>query len=390
MIASSQKPVILLLSRDPGGANTLIPLIDPLKAEGFKVKLYGKDVALHKYRESGYEGQDITAALPVISPDTLEALLQKERASLVLTGTSGDDPIEKQLWEAARKLGIPSAAILDQWMNYGIRFSPYGVSQMAAYRANPVHDHAPDRILVMDDLARNEMLALGFSPDQVTVSGQPYFEWVRRQWAALTPADILAHRTRLGITADETVLTFVSEPLSQILAQSGGSTNLGYTEKSIFRELLSALQQCQPPGENLTLLIKLHPRESANNYQEELQQAPPGLRFLVDQQSSPWEVLAISDALCGMSSMLLIEAFLIGKPVASLQIGLSVPDPFILSNLGVLPSVTVTQDVPPVIQSLLSRQQSERGHNFPAVQQPVAGVLTVIRQMLGKTAPSHS
>ena len=54
---------ILLFSRDPGGANTIIPLHHPLVAQGYDVVLWGKDVALSRYKEAGLPVKDIMSQL---------------------------------------------------------------------------------------------------------------------------------------------------------------------------------------------------------------------------------------------------------------------------------------------------------------------------------------
>jgi len=50
---------ILLFSRDPGGANTIFPLVGPLKKKGYSVLLYGKDIALKIYSDHGLSGLNI-------------------------------------------------------------------------------------------------------------------------------------------------------------------------------------------------------------------------------------------------------------------------------------------------------------------------------------------
>ena len=155
------KSKILLFARDPGGANTVIPLHHPLVSQGYHVLLYGKDTALDKYRNAGLSFADIRERLgDTLIPDWLD-FLGEEKPDLIITGTSAEDPSEKHLWEAARSQGIPSAAILDQWENYGIRFSPYPVSKSHLYEKDPSHPYLPDHILVMDNVAAQAFSDLG-------------------------------------------------------------------------------------------------------------------------------------------------------------------------------------------------------------------------------------
>ena len=105
---------ILLFSRDPGGANTVVPLVPALREKGYSVKLFGKDMALKKYSNAGLEGVDISTLLNKVNPAEVESFLCAEKADFLITGTSASDPVEKYLWKAAEKLNVPSFAILDQ------------------------------------------------------------------------------------------------------------------------------------------------------------------------------------------------------------------------------------------------------------------------------------
>ena len=91
---------IMMLARDPGGANAILALVPALQRQGYEVLLYGKDAALNRYRYFGLEGTDIARALPVVDLEPLRELLEKEQPDFIITGTSGDDFCERFLWES--------------------------------------------------------------------------------------------------------------------------------------------------------------------------------------------------------------------------------------------------------------------------------------------------
>src|SRR5574344_2059702 len=124
---------ILLFSRDPGGANAIISLVDKLK-QSYEVILYGKDSAIHKYEENHLQYIDLSTEIENISLGNLEDFVDRIKPDLIITGTSADDMTEKYLWKVCEKKGIISFAILDQWINYGIRFSKYSVSEIDLYQ----------------------------------------------------------------------------------------------------------------------------------------------------------------------------------------------------------------------------------------------------------------
>src|SRR4030065_819068 len=98
---------ILLFSRDPGGANTIFPLIDPLKESGFLISLYGKDFALNRYKQSGFEGKNIMDEISFITVESLISFLKANSPDFIITGTSENDFTEKYMWKAAEQLHIP-------------------------------------------------------------------------------------------------------------------------------------------------------------------------------------------------------------------------------------------------------------------------------------------
>lgn len=95
---------IFLFSRDPGGANTIIPLVKPLKEKGYEIKLFGKDISLDKYLKAGVSGLNIMDFVKNIELESMEEFLLEERPCFIITGTSVDDFTEKYLWRAGRKI----------------------------------------------------------------------------------------------------------------------------------------------------------------------------------------------------------------------------------------------------------------------------------------------
>lgn len=320
---------ILLFSRDPGGANTIIPLYKSLTQKGYDVLLYGKDFAFKKYKEAGLEGkhicelQDLKNFLLELSPD------------LVITGTSADDYTEKYIWQSCEELNIHSFAILDNWMSYGIRFSKYSsAAEFDEYEKEKDHCYLPSKILLMDEIAKQEAIKEGLPESRLEVTGQPYFETIIQEFNSYTEQSKTKIKENLGLSKTDYIITFASEPISAICERG---KPLGYTEKTIFQELLNQVIKLD---KNITILIKQHPKENPDNYESILKKHEHSkIKLVVDQNTNPREVISISDLVCGMSSIFLIEAVIFKKPVISIQIGLNRENPFILDRIGVLKSI---------------------------------------------------
>ncbi len=378
---------ILLVSRDPGGANTIIPLIRPLENHGFEVDLWGKDTALTKYVAAGLIGKDISQAAQPITELSMEKFLGQIRPQCIITGTSADDPTEKYIWASASKLNIPTFAILDQWVNYGIRFSRYGVAELAEYQKNPTHPYVPYRILVMDDYAKQEMEAIGLPGEKIVVTGQPYFQTMREyqsRWNSQPNASTILQK--LGIPDHHRLIVFASEPIIKTYHESNTTTHYwGYTEHTIFHALHQALQRMLAKAQQpISLLIKLHPKEDRAMYQSILADLKPiaGLQIELDQTMPPWDLILSSHLVCGMSSMFLLEAWIFQKPVLSIQIGLCRENPLILSRRKILDTILDMETLQQKLEQTILQPPVSQSPLFQIISNPVERVIQVVESIV--------
>lgn len=333
---------ILLFARDPGGANAISPLDSKLRARGYEVLLYGKDAALAQYRNSGLTGRDLALEAPVVSVDAYRSFLQSVQPDFILTGTGSDDFAEKFFWQAAEQLKIPCFAILDHWFNYGIRFSPYKLVEQDRYEQDRRHPYLPTRILVMDEAVREAMLAEGFTPDRIRVAGQPHFDALREQAERFGPQTRHDYRQQYALTERDFLLAFISENITE--PEKGDDLSKyywGYTERSVFRNLMTALRPLADQGDRrVHVVVKPHPNETWDAYSELIAELAGGkLTASIDKAVHPVALCKAADLICGMSSMVLVEAVILGLQVLSVQIGLVREDPFILSRKGILSSI---------------------------------------------------
>ena len=365
---------IILYSRDPGGANSIIPLIKPLSSKGFKVRLYGKDTALSIYKKFGYKGINIWEEPTSNNNKKYEGFLIKEKPNIIITSTSPDDFSEKHLWKAAFTLRIPTLAILDQWINYGLRFSKYGLDKAEKYAVDKSFDFLPTKIMVMDQFAKREMVNEGLPANRILVTGQPYFEFLHNHILPIYKKGVKtkAHR-------DFTIL-FASEPLSETFRDSDHMRPFwGYTEKTILQDLLEALIKITT-NQNLRtqLIIKLHPKESGKKYDEFCNfNSKKSIKISVYKKINYWNLIAKSDLVCGISSMLLIESLLFDKPIISIQIGLRKKDPFILSRKKDIKSIKNRKELENQLKSHIGGYNL-KSINFNHIRHPIKNIMQYI------------
>lgn len=317
---------VLFFSCEPGGAEVLIPVVRLLQERNFAVEVAAYGHGRDRFCAKGIGCRDIE---PIAAGDMY--LLASTQPDLLITSAASlpdRDQSERRLWLGARQCGIPSIAFLDQWQNYAARFSGVLPNSRLAY--------LPDFISCIDEVGRREMVAEGFPRERLRAFGQPYLSTLKDQMAKTSGAKA---RKRLGLVADEPVLLFVSEAIRQHFGRTRG-----YDQHDALELFFSLLATGAWTGR---LIVKLHPKEDLEHYAPLLERYAVFRPVLVTNELSPAECLAIASHVFGMTSMMLIEAFVLGLPVLSLQPGLIGEDPLILSRLGIIPLARSQQISPP-------------------------------------------
>ena len=268
--------------------------------------------------------------------------LQRIAPDFMITGTGSDDFTEKYLWQAAERLQIPCFAILDHWFNYGIRFSPYKLVEQELYELDRRHPYLPTKILVMDEEVRTAMIREGFEPDRLRAAGQPHFDALREQAARYGAGDRRHYRDSLKLNEEDFLIAFISENITE--PDKGDDLSQyywGYTERSIFREFMGALQEvAAAAGRRTHVVVKPHPNEIRDAYSDLIaERAGEMVTASIDASVHPVNLCKAANLVCGMSSMVLVESAILELPVVSIQIGLTRENPFILDQKGILRSI---------------------------------------------------
>lgn len=375
------KKKILLFSRDPGGANAIMPLYGPLVQKGFIVRLFGKDFSLAKYVNFGLKGLDIGEIITTFTIKMVEAFLRKEKPDLIVTGTSADDFVEKYMWKSSEKLGIPSFAILDQWSNYGVRFSPYNVDSLTNYKKEPSHPFLPTKILVMDEYAKEQVIKEGIPSKRVTAKGHPYFEHLLQQ--PNSSGKVLEFKNMHNLSESDYVITYASEPIAEIYGNTKNAIPyLGYTQKTIFQNLQDALRVIvKKTPKRITCIIKLHSKENKSSYNDAITSESNQLRFVVDNESHPWDVIRSSHLVCGMSSMFLIESAMLQVPIISIQIGLRRENQFMLHRRGIIKSVMKKEELIQKLDEYVVNEKKPQ-YYFDVIENPIEKIIGYLENVL--------
>jgi hypothetical protein len=295
----------LFFVEDPGAANYVAPLVTAALECGMTTRLLGGGPAIQYLRD---RGTPVEAVPPDISAT---ALLNLARPGILVTGTSEDrDALGLALIDAARELSVPSVGAVDGSANSAFRFRGHGDDSLF---------HAPTWLMVPDDWTKVSYTKLGFPEQRVAVCGHPQYDVVLRAKAALDSEGRTAVRSRLLPAArNRSVVVFLTE-LSVGLNSEQFRRSSEYTlidnehdlrTEVVLDEFLNAVAVLP---DRPYLVLRVHPKDRISNYPIQSRAFD-----LVSESGSPLELVYAADLIVGMTSMLLLEATLLGRLTLSI------------------------------------------------------------------------
>lgn len=326
---------VLAVCGDPGGANAVAPVIELLRAER-RVRVcalaYAEAHTLWSGRGLEHEVLDVRTT----AADIAERLVT-DKTEFLLTGTSANRyDFEKDFIAAARAAGIPSLSVLDFWSNYALRFRD----------SAGVLRYLPDRIAVMDELAREEMQVDGIDAGRIVVTGHPAWDSLETERAAFTADARRALRAGCGLGDDDWLVVYASQPIPV-----ADSAYPWYDREAAAEALIGALESlAQRQGRRVLLMIRSHPKEGRPAFRHR-----PSDVIRIEAQGGgdgrSWVMAA--DAVVGMVTMLLVESALLGCPTLSLRLGLAGADPFPANRSGLVRGIYHRDEIGAALEAVL-------------------------------------
>lgn len=297
---------LLICAEDPGAANFLVPLVATLESEGLSSTFFAHPRIAETLCSRGVTFNRLEGER------CADDLIASHRPDVLVTGTTEfPDCFGLTLIDAARRSGVPSIAVIDMVANAAGRFRGFGT--------NPLQ-HAPDWLAVCDDASGDAFKALGFPASRIVVCGHPHFDWIRERRRDFAGEDRENWRRRLFPGAGKRqVIVFVAESVdrlepgfsfrSQEYTLHGRGTS-DYRTAIVLEELLDAVAEIQPKP---YVVLRLHPKNRETEFT-----AYRGEINLLSAGGDPVRLVWAADAVVGMTSMLLVEAQILGVPTLSI------------------------------------------------------------------------
>lgn len=288
-------PDVVIYVEDPGAATFAAGLLPPL-AEQASVALYsGGRAAAH------LDSLEIShRPLPDAVRRSPSQWLADARPARVVSGTAEDrETPGLPLIAAARDAGIPTAGLVDGATNLDHRFRGPTPDPLA---------FLPDLLLVVDETAREGYRQLGVPAARIEVRGHPWFDVIRRR----------AANAQKATGAAQPVLLFLAEMTGGVRGHAWGPdyTLHGRGDPSgrgrcevVLESVLDACRKIEPAPE---IVLRLHPKNDPSAF------APYAAEIArISAGGDPFGEIMAADLVVGMTSTLLIEAAVAGRPVLS-------------------------------------------------------------------------
>jgi hypothetical protein len=294
------------VSGDIGGARAILPVLEYMynHHQNFEIVDHG---VLAKLAPAEWP----RISMSETAKDRLELLFSKKFKALIFT-TSVKDAFTLKLARAASSQGIPVLCLLDNWMNYMHRLKIDGEPALI-----------PDVYMVMDDLAKAEAIGEGVPESILRVVGQPALGSLAGEYQRWKKQDRAKYFGSADLDITKKLIVFISEPVSN--DQGSGPENSqyrGYTEKTVLKQFCAELQ---PFAASCQLCIAPHPRDDIAELNILWERCRGKMTGGLLQLKSGRQAIFLADGVAGMASILLYEAWLMSRPVISLQPGLHKP-----------------------------------------------------------------
>ena len=296
-------PNILVFASEAGSAAHLSVVIKS-NEDRASFKVVGTEAGSKVFRSNNIEVQHTSVRKQI--DDVRRLLIDEKPDVLLICRCINPRSHERALVRIARRVGIPSVSIIDEWYDY-----------RANYSDESGNIYIPDTICCPDKQALEEAVADGIPRHALRVTGSPALSALIDQ---INVSRRIPPENPFPVEKSETrpVILLLSERISdhctdQRNKKEDQESSIGYDEFKVRIDLANVLNKLDS---GVTVIEKLHPSTSKEDF------APIELsnsNWLIYEYGILFEFFWWSNIVIGMRSIALLEAFLIGLPSISYQ-----------------------------------------------------------------------
>ncbi len=251
------------------------------------------------------------------------------------------------LHAACKELNIPSVGAID---------GPGSPSFRYRGDSNDPFTHAPNYILVSDDFTKNLYVNEGYKKTNIIVVGHPSYNVIKQKKLKFDKKGCYYFRKKYFPYFDESkpILIFLSE-LSSGLNKSDFIKSSNYTlegrgksqdrTRIVLEEVIEVVKKFKNKP---YLVLRLHPKENESFYSSYKNDVD-----LMIKDRFPHETVYAANAVIGMTTFLIMEAALLGKPTLSIVPRKLEKSWLISAEIGLTPCIYEKKNLETHINSLI-------------------------------------
>lgn len=290
---------ILLAFDDPGGGLAVSSLIDKLKEQDLILKIFSGKLSRKFLKERKIKFDETDS---YISKEMAKEMIDEFNPDVLVTGTGGGNA-EQELRNIAFERNISSIVVLDFWKDYPRRWF------YATYNT----DEMKDKVCVMDELTKREMIEENFPEKNLIVTGHPYLDFIfnyDRNDLSDDLKDSYDKKDKSNIKLNN--FLYLSQPFNVI-----GIKDYNIHPLKILMEALKKLDR-----EKITLTIKLHPNEKKSDELINLVSLSSDKLEIIfaDEDSSLKKLMSECSTVIGYNTIAMFEARAFNKRTISLNV----------------------------------------------------------------------
>ena len=296
----TQDNFVIICAGDVGGARALMPIIESFQNYNYKYLIINNGFLSESLSDSASKNNLINN-----NNSFIEDLYFKKKVSIYIFATSVKDDIALKWARFSKKHDVPTFCLLD---------SAIRIKDRMELDALPTFH--PEYIFLQDEESFESALMDGFSKKTLLLSGQPALKnlyefnnnWNETSYSLIQNMNKWINRKKI---------LFVSEPVKSDQGSSIKSPKYrGYDEENVIELICKYFEKY---NDKIQIGVLPHPRDDINRLIDIFDKYHNKLEFNLFKCRTGRDAILFCDGIIGMASILLYEAWLVGKPVFSLQ-----------------------------------------------------------------------